>query len=103
LFTHPDVNAYFTTLKDQPKDQIRNQVQTYLDNNPQTKSDLAGHPPAATRHEGSLPVIPLRIAVTGGDDGRRFSCLSAALSQDPVDGGTAHSKGGSNGARGLFD
>jgi heme-binding protein len=42
LFTHPDVNAYFSTLKGQPKDQIRNQVQTYLDNNTQTKSDLAG-------------------------------------------------------------
>ena len=42
LFTHPEVNAYFSSLKGQPKDQIRNQVQTYLANNPQTKSDLAG-------------------------------------------------------------
>lgn len=42
LFTHPDVNAYFSSLKGQPKDQVRNQIQTYLDNNPQTKSDLAG-------------------------------------------------------------
>jgi heme-binding protein len=42
LFTHPDVNAYFSSLKGQPKDQVRNQIQMYLDNNPQTKSDLAG-------------------------------------------------------------
>lgn len=42
LFTHPDVNAYFSSLKGQPKDQVRNQIQTYLDNNPQAKSDLAG-------------------------------------------------------------
>jgi hemophore-related protein len=42
LFTHPDVNAYFSSLKGQPKDQVRNQIQTYLNNNPQTKSDLAG-------------------------------------------------------------
>jgi heme-binding protein len=42
LFTHPDVNAYFSSLKSEPKDQVRNQIKTYLDNNPQTKSDLAG-------------------------------------------------------------
>jgi len=42
LFAHPDVNAYFSSLKGQPRDQVRNQIKTYLDNNPQTKSDLAG-------------------------------------------------------------
>ena len=40
LSTHPDVNNYFTTLKGKPKDQIRAQVQTYLDANPQVKDDL---------------------------------------------------------------
>ena len=40
LSTHPDVNNYFTTLKGKPKDQIRAQVQTYLDANPQVKGDL---------------------------------------------------------------
>ena len=29
LSTHPDVNNYFTSLKGQPRDQIRDQVQTY--------------------------------------------------------------------------
>jgi hemophore-related protein len=42
LFTHPDVNAFFSSLKGQPKDQIHSQIQTYLANNPQTQSDLAG-------------------------------------------------------------
>ena len=40
LSTHPDVNNYFTSLMGQPKDQVRAQVQTYLDANPQTKGDL---------------------------------------------------------------
>ena len=40
LSTHPDVNNYFTSLMGQPKDQIRAQVQTYLDANPQAKGDL---------------------------------------------------------------
>ena len=31
LTEHPDVNAFFTSLKGQPRDQIRDQVQTYLD------------------------------------------------------------------------
>ena len=42
LFSHPDVNAFFSSLKGQTKDQVRGQIQTYLNNNPQTKSDLAG-------------------------------------------------------------
>ena len=40
LSTHPDVNAYFTSLKGQPRDQIRDQVQTYLDANPQIRDEL---------------------------------------------------------------
>lgn len=42
MFSHPDVNAFFSTLKGQPRDQIRTEVSAYLDANPQTKSDLAG-------------------------------------------------------------
>jgi hemophore-related protein len=42
FFTHPDVNAFFSSLRGQPREQVRGQVQTYLDNNPQAKSDLAG-------------------------------------------------------------
>jgi hemophore-related protein len=42
MFTHPDVNAFFSSLRGQPKDQIRGQVADYLANNPQAKSDLEG-------------------------------------------------------------
>lgn len=40
LFTHPDVNAFFTGLKGQPIDQIRPMVQDYLDANPQTRDEV---------------------------------------------------------------
>lgn len=40
LFTHPDVNAFFTGLKGQPRDQIRDDVQNYLNGNPQAQADL---------------------------------------------------------------
>lgn len=40
LFTHPDVNAFMTGLKGQPRDQIRIQLQEYLDANPQTKAEI---------------------------------------------------------------
>jgi heme-binding protein len=40
LFTHPDVNAFFTGLKGEPRDQIRDDVQNYLNGNPQAQADL---------------------------------------------------------------
>lgn len=40
LFTHPDANNFFTGLKGQPKSEIRDDIQTYLDANPQTKAEL---------------------------------------------------------------
>ena len=42
LSTHPDVNAYFTSLKGQPRDQISDQVTRYLDVNPGVRADLQG-------------------------------------------------------------
>lgn len=42
LFSHPDVNDYFTSLKGQPRDDIRGEVQQYMDANPQTHSELEG-------------------------------------------------------------
>lgn len=40
LFTHPDVNAFVTGLKGQPRDDVRAQVQQYLDANPQAKAEI---------------------------------------------------------------
>jgi hemophore-related protein len=42
LFTHPDVNYFFTSLEGLPRDQVRSQVADYLGKNPQTKNDLTG-------------------------------------------------------------
>jgi hemophore-related protein len=40
LFTHPDVNAFFTGLEGAPRDTIRAQVKQYMDANPQAKAEL---------------------------------------------------------------
>jgi heme-binding protein len=42
LFTHPDVNGFYTGLQDQPKDQIEAQVQNYFSTNPQEEAELEG-------------------------------------------------------------
>ena len=42
LFTHPDVNWFFTSLEGLPREELRDDVQTYLDANPQVKADLTG-------------------------------------------------------------
>lgn len=42
LFTHPDVNEFFTGLKGQPRDEMRDQVTQYMDAHPQTHADLEG-------------------------------------------------------------
>ncbi len=42
LFTHPEVNAFFTGLDGTPRDTLRDQIQQYLDANPQVKAELTG-------------------------------------------------------------
>lgn len=42
LFTHPDVNAFFTGLQGQPREQIRVATQSYLDANPQVRAEIDG-------------------------------------------------------------
>lgn len=42
LFAHPDVNAFFTGLKGQPKSAVATDVQNYLNSNPQVRADLQG-------------------------------------------------------------
>ena len=60
LFTHPDVNAFFTGLNGTPRDTLRSQIQQYLDANPQVKSDLSGI---------RQPLKDLRDRCGGGDSG----------------------------------
>lgn len=40
LFSHPDVNAYFTSLKGQPRNEIGDQIKQSMDANPQAHADL---------------------------------------------------------------
>ena len=42
LFSHPDVNDFFTSLRGQPNEQIHDRVQTYMDAHPQTESEING-------------------------------------------------------------
>jgi heme-binding protein len=42
LFTHPDVNVFFTGLKGQPRSAVTDDVQNYLNANPQVQADLQG-------------------------------------------------------------
>ena len=60
LATNPAVNDFFTSLKGQPKDQIRDQVQTYLDANPWVRDDLQRirQPSADFRDRCGVPEQP---------------------------------------------
>ena len=42
LFTHPDVNYFFTSLEGLPRDEVKTKVHDYLEANPQTKAELSG-------------------------------------------------------------
>ena len=42
MFGHPDVNNFFTSLRGQPNEEIRGDVQNYLNANPQVESDING-------------------------------------------------------------
>ena len=60
LTLHPNVNDFFTSLKGQPRDQIRNQIQTYLDANPQVQDELRAirQPSVDFRQRCGLPETP---------------------------------------------
>ncbi|PJK23163.1 hemophore-related protein [Mycobacterium goodii] len=42
LFTHPDVNDFYTNLRGRPHDEASEAVRTYFDANPQAHAELAG-------------------------------------------------------------
>jgi hemophore-related protein len=48
LFTHPDVNAFFTGLKGKSREEMRTEITTYMDANPQVRDEItAVRQPAA--------------------------------------------------------
>lgn len=59
LFTHPDVNAFFTSLKGKSRDEMRTAVTDYLQANPQVRDEIkAVRQPAAdfrARCDAPLP------------------------------------------------
>ena len=42
LFTHPDVNNFFTGLRGLPDEDLRGRVQSYMDANPQVEAEING-------------------------------------------------------------
>ena len=42
LFTHPDVNAFFTSLKGKSRVEMRTEITNYMDANPQVRDEIQG-------------------------------------------------------------
>jgi len=42
LFSHPDVNNFFTGLRGLPNEEIHGDVQNYMNANPQVESEING-------------------------------------------------------------
>lgn len=40
LFTHPEVNAFFTGLEGTPRDTLRGQIEQYMNANPRVRDEL---------------------------------------------------------------
>ena len=58
LFTHPWVNDFFTGLKGKPRDEMRTDVQAYLDANQQVRDEITAvrQPAADFRDRCNAPV-----------------------------------------------
>ena len=63
LFSHPDVNSFFTGLKGKSRDEMRTQITAYMDANPQVRDEItAVRQPAADfrdRCNAPLPEMPM--------------------------------------------
>jgi hemophore-related protein len=60
LTLHPDVNDFFTSLKDQPMDQRKDRVQSYFAANPQVQQELQAlrQPSVDFRNRCGVPATP---------------------------------------------
>src|SRR6476660_4063549 len=68
MFSHPDVNNFFTSLRGLPNEELRGRVQAYMDANPQVETDITGMPQplrvsndlsGATPHNRLRPDTPI--------------------------------------------
>ena len=48
LFTHPDVNAFFTGLKGKSREEMRTEITDYFNANPQVRDEIRGVRQAAS-------------------------------------------------------
>jgi heme-binding protein len=57
MFSHPDVNNFFTSLRGLPNEEIRDHVRNYLNVNPQVETDINGirQPLAELRNRCDAP------------------------------------------------
>lgn len=64
LFTHPDVNAFFSGLQGLPKTAVRDQTEAYLNANPNVRADLEAirQPSRDFRDRCNLPQRALVLA-----------------------------------------
>ncbi|MCW2512429.1 MAG: hypothetical protein JWR11_1471 [Mycobacterium sp.] len=58
LFTHPDVNAFFTGLKGKSRDEMNTEIEAYAQANPQVRDELQAvrQPAADFRDRCNAPV-----------------------------------------------
>jgi heme-binding protein len=58
LFSHPDVNAFFTGLKGKSRDEMRTEIEQYGQTNPQVRDELTAvrQPAADFRDRCNAPV-----------------------------------------------
>jgi hemophore-related protein len=58
MFSHPDVNNFFTGLKGKSRDEMRTEITTYMDANPQVRDELTAvrQPAADFRDRCDAPV-----------------------------------------------
>ncbi|MGV0792752.1 heme-binding protein [Mycolicibacterium sp. XJ1819] len=63
LFTHPEVNAFFTGLKGKPRDQMTSEIKSYMDAHPQVRDELRAVRQAAAdfrdRCDVAMPDLPM--------------------------------------------
>ena len=63
LFTHPEVNNFFTGLKGKNRDEMRADIEAYMQNNPQVRDELRNVRQAAAdfrdRCNAPLPEMPM--------------------------------------------
>ncbi len=64
LFTHPDVNAFFSGLQGLPKTQVRDETEAYLNANPNVRAELDAirQPSRDFRDRCNLPQRALILA-----------------------------------------